>query len=213
MKICVSGSKGKMGGRIIELSKDDAELELVGSFDVDEDAEIPIAACECLIEFTSPQATIGHLAVCEKLGKAMVIGNGGSAAIASHLQNDLCNAVGIRALAFQEPPRLTAISNDRGYGGVFEEPVELWASDGDLLIAISSSGQSANILRAVKAAQARGCHIITLSGFSAHNPLRSLGNVNLYVASQEYGYVEAAHSVLAHFLTDCAMMAHPRDEA
>lgn len=146
-------------------------------------------------------------------GKAMVIGNGGSAAIASHLQNDLCNAVGIRALAFQEPPRLTAISNDRGYGGVFEEPVELWASDGDLLIAISSSGQSANILRAVKAAQARGCHIITLSGFSAHNPLRSLGNVNLYVASQEYGYVEAAHSVLAHFLTDCAMMAHPRDEA
>lgn len=77
MKICVSGSKGKMGERIIELSKDDAELELVGSFDIGEDSEIPMAACECLIEFTSPQATMEHLAVCERLGKAMVIGTTG----------------------------------------------------------------------------------------------------------------------------------------
>jgi 4-hydroxy-tetrahydrodipicolinate reductase len=77
MKICVSGSKGKMGMRIIELAKDDAALELVGSFDVGEDSEIPMAMCDCLIEFTSPEATMEHLAACERLGKAMVIGTTG----------------------------------------------------------------------------------------------------------------------------------------
>lgn len=77
MKICVSGSKGKMGQRIIELAKDDAGLELVGSFDIGEDSEIPMASCDCLVEFTSPEATMEHLAVCERLGKAMVIGTTG----------------------------------------------------------------------------------------------------------------------------------------
>jgi len=77
MKICVSGSSGKMGARIIELSKDDADLELAGSFDIGEDCEAPIAACDCLIEFTSPKATMEHLAACEKLGKAIVIGTTG----------------------------------------------------------------------------------------------------------------------------------------
>ena len=139
--------------------------------------------------------------------KIMLIGNGGSAAIASHMQNDLCKAVGVRAMVFTEPPLLTALSNDHGYGCIFERPVELWANRGDLLFAISSSGQSENILRAARAAVARGCQIITLSGFSADNPLRRLGDVNFYVPSQAYGCVEAAHSVLAHFLTDSAMMS------
>ena len=147
------------------------------------------------------------LSVRSASGKLMVIGNGGSAAIASHMQNDLCKAVGVRAMVFSEPPLLTALSNDHGYGCVFERPVELWAKAGDLLLAISSSGQSENILRAIRAAVARGCQVITLSGFSADNPLRRLGDVNFYVPSQVYGYVEATHSVLAHFLTDCAMMS------
>lgn len=77
MKICVSGSKGKMGARIIELSKDDSGLELVGAFDAGDDAEVPMASCDCLIEFTSPAATMEHLAVCERLGKAIVIGTTG----------------------------------------------------------------------------------------------------------------------------------------
>jgi len=77
IKICVSGAKGKMGSRIIELAKNDAEIELAGSFDIGEDAQSSIAACDCLVEFTSPEATIEHAAVCEKLGKAMVIGTTG----------------------------------------------------------------------------------------------------------------------------------------
>ena len=139
--------------------------------------------------------------------KAMVIGNGGSAAIASHLQNDLCKAVGMRVLDFSQVPLLTALSNDEGYGCVYERLVELWADAGDLLIAISSSGRSENIIRAVQAAAARKCQIITLSGFSADNPLRRLGNLNFYVASSEYGYVESAHAVISHYVIDRAVMS------
>ena len=145
------------------------------------------------------------LSVQSNSGKVMVIGNGGSAAIASHMQNDLCKAAGMRAMVFDQTPLLTALSNDDGYGCVYERPVELWAEAGDLLVAISSSGKSENILRAVRAAAARECQIITLSGFDSDNPLRRLGDVNFYVSSSEYGYVESAHSVITHFLTDHAM--------
>lgn len=137
--------------------------------------------------------------------KVMLIGNGGNAAIASHIQNDLCKAVGVQAMIFNEPTLLTALSNDHGYECVFERPIELWANTGDLLLAISSSGQSENILRAVQTAIERRCQTITLSGFTADNPLRRMGHLNFYVPSQVYGYVELGHSILAHFLTDCAM--------
>lgn len=147
------------------------------------------------------------LSVKSGTGKVMVIGNGGSAAIASHMQSDLCRAVGVGAMVFNQAPMLTALANDYGYACVFERPVELWAHAGDLLVAISSSGQSENILRAVQAAATRGCQIITLSGFNADNPLRQLGSVNFYIPSPDYGYVEVAHSALAHFLTDCAAMS------
>lgn len=146
------------------------------------------------------------LSVQSNSGKMMVIGNGGSAAIASHMQNDLCKAVGVRVLDFSQVPLLTALSNDHGYVCVYERPVELWADADDLLVAISSSGKSENIICAVRAATARGCRIITLSGFSADNPLRRLGDVNFYVASSEYGCVESAHSVITHFVIDRAMM-------
>lgn len=77
IKICVSGSKGKMGSRISVLSKDDTELELSGSFDVEDDPKAAIESCDCLIEFTSPEATIKNLEICENSGKAIVIGTTG----------------------------------------------------------------------------------------------------------------------------------------
>jgi D-sedoheptulose 7-phosphate isomerase len=142
-------------------------------------------------------------------GKVMVIGNGGSAAIAGHMQSDLCKAVGVRAMVFTETPLLTALTNDHGYQCVFERQAGLWADAGDLMVAISSSGQSDNILRAVRAATGRGCRLITLSGFSTTNPLRQLGDINFYIASSDYGYVEAAHAVLTHLLTDAAAKSRP----
>lgn len=135
-------------------------------------------------------------------GKAMIVGNGGSAAIASHTQNDFCKAVGMRSLVFTEPPLLTALSNDESYQSAYESLVRLWAEEGDLLLAISSSGRSENILRAVQAAREAGCGVITMSGFSPDNPLRSLGNLNFYVSSNDYGPVEILHAALCQYLTD-----------
>jgi D-sedoheptulose 7-phosphate isomerase len=73
-----------------------------------------------------------------------------------------------------------------------------------LLIAVSSSGMSQNILRAVAACRDKGCEVITMSGFSPANELRKLGGLNFYVPADSYGSVELAHSILGHFLTDVA---------
>ncbi|MDP3730776.1 MAG: 4-hydroxy-tetrahydrodipicolinate reductase [Candidatus Omnitrophota bacterium] len=77
VKICISGSKGKMGSRIIDLARGDPELEVAAEFDIDGNAEAGITACECLIDFTTPAATMEHLALCEKLKKPIVIGTTG----------------------------------------------------------------------------------------------------------------------------------------
>lgn len=138
--------------------------------------------------------------------KAMVIGNGGSAAIASHMQNDLCKAVGIKSLVFNEQPLLTALANDNQYGSVFEYPLAMWTQQNDLLIAISSSGESENILRGAKIAKQRGCKLITFSGFNTGNQLRGLGDINFYTPSFEYGFVEVTHSALTHMITDMAII-------
>jgi D-sedoheptulose 7-phosphate isomerase len=139
--------------------------------------------------------------------KVLLIGNGGSAAIVSHLHNDLTKAVGVRTLVFNEQPLLTALANDEGYATVFERPIAMWAEAGDLLIAVSSSGRSENILRGTQAALDAGARVITLSGFQSANPLRALGHLNLYVPSSHYGLVEQAHSVLTHYLSDAAGVA------
>lgn len=135
--------------------------------------------------------------------KVMIIGNGGSAAIASHLQNDLCKSAQTRAMVFTEPPLLTALSNDISYAAAYRELVNLWADKGDMLFSISSSGRSQNIIDAVHKARALGCNpIITLSGFEPDNPLRNIGDINCYIPSMDYGYVELAHSILAHYISD-----------
>ncbi len=77
IKICVSGSKGKMGSRILALAKLDHELEISGEFDIDGTPEPLIENCDCLIEFTMPDATMAHLELCEKHKKPIVIGTTG----------------------------------------------------------------------------------------------------------------------------------------
>ncbi len=146
----------------------------------------------------------GLIAARSENKKAILVGNGGSASVVGHLQMDLCNAVRVRALCFHDAPLLTALSNDFGYPAAFERCVQLWAEPGDLLFGISSSGRSENILRAVDAARAKGCTIVTLSGFADDNPLRQRGDLNIYVGSKEYGPVETAHACLAHMITDLA---------
>lgn len=137
--------------------------------------------------------------------KIMLAGNGGSASVVSHVQNDLCKAVGTKSLVFTEQPLLTAFANDEGYGSVFQKPIELWSDIDDLVITVSSSGSSENILRALNAANEQGCRTITFSGFSPQNPSRDRGHLNFYVPSDIYGIVETAHMAILHYLTDKAM--------
>jgi len=134
--------------------------------------------------------------------KVIFIGNGGSAAIASHQALDYWKNGGMRAVSFNDSSLLTCISNDFGYPHVFEKPVEMFADPGDVLIAISSSGRSENIVRGSKAGLAKGCDLITMSGFKPDNPLRSMGHLNFYAASSSYGYVEITHLALCHCIVD-----------
>lgn len=134
--------------------------------------------------------------------KLIFIGNGASAAISSHMAIDFWRNGGIRAVAFNDSSLLTCIANDYGYEQVFEKPIEMFADPGDILMAISSSGRSANILNGVKAAREKKCRVITFSGFQAENPLRSLGDLNFYVPASAYGPVEILHHSICHCLLD-----------
>jgi len=137
--------------------------------------------------------------------KIIFIGNGGSAGIASHLAIDFSKNGGLRSLAFNDPSALTCLGNDLGYENVFAKQLDFHARPGDLLIAISSSGRSPNILGAVKMARTRDCKVTTFSGFTEENELRRTGDVNFYVRSREYGFVEIAHLALCHAVLDIDM--------
>ena len=134
--------------------------------------------------------------------KLIFVGNGGSAAIASHMATDYSKNGGVRSLALNDASMLTCLGNDLGYDRVFAKQIELHARKGDLVIAISSSGRSANILNAVDAAAAAGCAIATMSGFTPDNPLRRKGEWNFYVASDRYGFVEIGHLTICHAVLD-----------
>ncbi|NSL73136.1 phosphoheptose isomerase [Hyphomicrobium sulfonivorans] len=134
--------------------------------------------------------------------KLILIGNGGSAAVASHLAIEFVKNGGIRALSLNDPAAITAMSNDFGYANVYSEQLKIQGQPGDMLIAISSSGQSVNILKSVQTARAKGMTIATLSGFQPDNLLRNRGDVNFYVNSTQYGFVELAHHALAQAILD-----------
>ncbi|WHO76811.1 SIS domain-containing protein [Rhizobium sp. BT03] len=134
--------------------------------------------------------------------KIIFIGNGGSAAIASHMATDYSKNGGLRAMAMNDGATLTCLSNDLGYENVFAKQIEMHANEGDLLVAISSSGRSESITKAVRTTREKGGAVITLSGFAPGNPLRALGDLNFYVASDQYGYVEIAHLAICHAILD-----------
>lgn len=145
-------------------------------------------------------------------GRVLLIGNGGSASIASHLAVDMWKNGGLEALAFNDPSLLTCVSNDCGFENAFAEPLRRFARVGDTLVAVSSSGRSPNILRGVAAARERGCAVMGFSGFDADNPLRALGDLNFHFASHTYGLVEAGHLALLHGILD-TYMGYPESAA
>jgi D-sedoheptulose 7-phosphate isomerase len=137
--------------------------------------------------------------------KVIFIGNGGSAAVASHQAIDYWRNGGFPAIAFNDGALLTCISNDFGYEQVFSKPIATFAQPGDVLVAISSSGQSANILAGARQGNQTGCYVITLSAFKPDNPLRQLGDINFYVPTMAYGFAEITHLCICHCILDGLM--------
>jgi len=135
-------------------------------------------------------------------GIVYVIGNGGSAGIASHFSADLIKSLGVPSQTFYDSNLMTCLSNDWGYENVFSYPLEKLMKPQDLLVAISSSGKSPNIIKAAEVALSKKGSLITLSGFGEDNPLRKLGNLNFWINRCDYGLVETAHFFLLHTIID-----------
>lgn len=135
-----------------------------------------------------------------------LIGNGASASMASHFSADLAKNGMVRTQVFTDLSQITAIGNDIAFHQIYALPLRNYARSGDLLIAISSSGASPNILEAVKAGRERGVTVITLSAFQPGNPLRQSGDYNFYVPATTYGLAETAHAAILHHWMD--MMDH-----
>jgi D-sedoheptulose 7-phosphate isomerase len=127
--------------------------------------------------------------------KVIIVGNGGSASIASHLTVDFINAAKIKAINFNESSIITCFANDYGYENWVSKALECYADSGDVVILISSSGQSENMLVGAKKAKSMNLNVVTLSGFSLDNPLRQLGDINLWVDSKAYNIVEMTHHI------------------
>ncbi len=135
-------------------------------------------------------------------GTVYVIGNGGSAGIASHFCTDLLRTLNVSATTLSDANMLTCFANDFGYENVYKMPLERNLRANDLLVAISSSGQSENILAAAKVAKEKKVTLVTLSGFDADNPLCKLGDLNFWLDSHDYGLVETGHFSLLHTIVD-----------
>jgi D-sedoheptulose 7-phosphate isomerase len=130
--------------------------------------------------------------------RVIFIGNGGSSAIASHMAVDWTKNGGIRAIAFNDAPTLTCLANDFGYDNVFSKQLEYYARTGDLVVIISSSGKSLNIMRAAEQAFEQGLDLVTFSGMRPSNALRRKGSLSFFVPASDYGIVELSHLALLH---------------
>jgi len=128
--------------------------------------------------------------------KTLIFGNGGSAAISSHFSVDLTKNAGLRCINCNEADLITCFANDYGFERWIEKAVDFYGDEGDLLIVISSSGSSENMLNGVKAARkGKFKGIVTLSGFAEDNPLCQLGDINLWINSRAYNFVENIHQI------------------
>lgn len=134
--------------------------------------------------------------------KLMIFGNGGSAAIASHIAVDFTKAVRIRATNYNEADLITCLSNDFGYQYWVSQAIEFYADKGDIIILISSSGTSSNIINGAKKANEMGLKVISFTGFKKDSEVSKNSNLNFWVDSNEYNIIEMVHHVWLVSLVD-----------
>ena len=127
--------------------------------------------------------------------KAIIVGNGGSAAIASHVSVDYTKQAGIRTVNFNESDLITCFANDYGYENWVAKALEKYGDEGDVVILISSSGNSRNIVNAAITAKKMKMTVVTLTGFDSKNQLKQEGEINLWLDSKAYNIVENTHLI------------------
>tara|TARA_Y100000590_G_C15462564_1_gene917036 strand:- start:96 stop:656 length:561 start_codon:yes stop_codon:yes gene_type:complete len=127
--------------------------------------------------------------------KIIIAGNGGSAAIASHVSVDFTKQAGIRTVNFNESDLITCFSNDYGYENWIAKSIEFYGDKGDAAILISSSGKSKNMINAAMQAKSMDIFIITLTGFDKNNQLRKFGDIDFWVDSRAYNVIENTHQI------------------
>ena len=135
-------------------------------------------------------------------GKVILAGNGGSAAMASHIAVDFSKACSIRAVNFNEADLITCYANDYGHENWMKEALKTYADPNDLVILISSSGNSKNIVNAANFCNRNEIDLITFSGFDKDNKINNLGKINIWVNSSYYNFVEMAHHLFLVALVD-----------
>ena len=135
-------------------------------------------------------------------GLLFFCGNGASASMAEHMSHDWFQNAVVNTTTCAEVSHITAISNDLSYDEVFSYRIKRIISDKDIVIGISSSGNSPNIVNALQAANDNGAFTISVSGKKMDNKIRQMGDVNFYVPLETYGEVESAHAVLLHAALD-----------
>lgn len=135
-------------------------------------------------------------------GLTFFCGNGASCTMAEHMSHDWFQNAMMNTQTCSETAHLTAIANDMSYEDVFAFRIGRILSERDILVTISSSGNSHNIVKALHTAREKGAYCITLSGMKEDNKSRQLGDLNFYVPLHTYGLVESAHAVLLHAALD-----------
>tara|TARA_S200000501_G_C20787846_1_gene728072 strand:- start:77 stop:637 length:561 start_codon:yes stop_codon:yes gene_type:complete len=127
--------------------------------------------------------------------KIMIMGNGGSAAMASHVAVDFSKNAKIRMVNFNEPDLITCLSNDYGYEYWMSKAIGMYGDSGDMVILISSSGSSPNVINAAKESKKMGLKVVTFTGFNESNSLKQLGEINFWVDSRAYNVIEMIHHI------------------
>lgn len=140
---------------------------------------------------------------CKRRGSTVFfVGNGGSAAIASHMTADFMKNGGMNTYSLYDNAVTTCLGNDYGYEYVFSKSLEFLLRENDMLVAISSSGNSRNIINAVNVALSKQARVITFTGFKDDNTVRSLGDINVWVPCESYGMVESIHNLVLQQIVD-----------
>lgn len=142
------------------------------------------------------------LLIREEKKTVFLIGNGASASMASHVAADLAKNAQVRTEVFSDLSLITALANDMGYENVFVEPLRRRMCAGDMLVAISSSGQSPNVIKAAREAVNLGGIVVTISAMEPDNALKLLGDINFYVPAKTYGMAETCHAAILHYWID-----------